>query len=73
MIEGDGPAVTMWRAVIVHAIREGDREWFDGGGARAPPAAKPLSHYEGAEQGYVLGAGNVATGWHGILARSRPA
>ncbi len=38
-----------------------------------PPAAKPLSHYEGAEQGYVLGAGDVATGWHGILARSRPA
>ncbi len=34
--------------------------------------AKPLSHYEGAEQGYVLGAGDVATGWHGILARARP-
>ena len=31
MSQDDGPMTTPWRAVIVHAIREGDRERFDMG------------------------------------------
>ena len=55
MIEGDGLVVTMWRAVIVHATREGDREWFDG--------AERIEHaFTSAEE--LRAAGNAGASYH---------